>query len=137
MDPRRARRVSESLREELAELISYELNDPRLSIVDVTDVQVAPDMKKAVVQVTFTGKPEERDAALEALEHARHFLRRQLAKRLQLFRMPELHFEPVDVLGSPARVEQLLKRIHKGRPRHTDPAAKPEAGPDSEKNPVE
>jgi ribosome-binding factor A len=137
MDPRRARRVSESLREELAELISYELNDPRVAIVDVTDVQVAPDMKKAVGQVTFTGEPQERDAALEALEHARHFLRRQLAKRLQLFRMPELHFEPVMALGSPARVEQLLKRIQKGRPR--DAAADPEspAGPNPEKNPVE
>ena len=137
MDPRRARRVSESLREELAELISYELKDPRVSMVDVTDVQVAPDMKKAVVQVTFTGEPQERDAALEALERARHFLRRQLAKRLQLFRIPELHFEAVTALGSPARVEQLLKRIQKGRPRDTDPEAKSSAGPDSEKNPVE
>jgi ribosome-binding factor A len=137
MDPRRARRVSESLREELAELISYELKDPRVSMVDVTDVQVAPDMKKAVVQVTFTGDPQERDAALEALERARHFLRRQLAKRLQLFRIPELHFEAVTALGSPARVEQLLKRIQKGRPRDTDPGAKPSAGPNSEKNPVE
>ena len=133
MDPRRAQRVSESLREELAELISYEMNDPRVSMVEVTDVQVAPDMKKAVVQVTFTGEPQDRDPAIEALEHARHFLRRQLAKRLQLFRMPELHFEAVAALGSPARVEQLLKRIQKGRPRDADPGA----GPNSEKNPVE
>lgn len=137
MDPRRARRVSESLREELAELISYELNDPRVSMVDVTDVQIAPDMKKAVVQVTFTGEPQERDAAIEALEHARHFLRRQLAKRLQLFRMPELHFEAVTALGSPARVAQLLKRIRKGRPRDANPDAEPNAGRDTEKNPVE
>jgi hypothetical protein len=59
-----------------------------------------------------------------------------LAKRLQLFRMPELHFEPV-ALGSRARVEQLLKRIQKGRPRDADAESESPAGPNSEKNPVE
>jgi ribosome-binding factor A len=137
MDPRRAQRVAESLREELRELISYELNDPRVSTVDVTDVQIAPDMKKAVVQVALTGEPQEREAALHALEHARHFLRRQLAKRLQLFRMPELHFEPVAAFGSHARVEQLLKRIQKGRPREAGSPSDSSAGADPEKNPVE
>jgi ribosome-binding factor A len=137
MDPRRSQRVAESLREELRELISYELNDPRVSVVDVTDVQIAPDMKKAVVQVTLTGEPQEREAAIEALEHARHFLRRQLAKRLQLFRMPELHFEPVAAFGSPGRIGQILKRIQKGRPRDAGSTNDSSDGADSEKNPVE
>jgi ribosome-binding factor A len=137
MDPRRAQRVAESLREELRELITYELNDPRLANVDVVDVQIAPDRKKAVIQVTLSDDQQESEAALQALEHARHFLRRQLARRLQLFRMPELHFDAISALGSPVRVEQLLKRIHKGRPRDSDSPNDSPDGPDSEKNPVE
>lgn len=133
MDPRRAKRVSETLREELAELIAYELEDPRVSTVDVTDVQVAPDMKRAVVRISVAGGNEDRDAAIAGLEHARGFLRRQIARRLQLFRTPEFHFEADAALGPPARVEQLLKRIQKGRPKPDLPAS----DPDNEKNPVE
>jgi ribosome-binding factor A len=133
MDPRRAKRVSETLREELAELISYELDDPRVSSVDVTDVQVAPDMKRAIVRVAVAGGKQEQESAIEALVHARGFLRRQIAERLQLFRTPEFHFEPDAALGPRGRVEQLLKRIHKGRPKDETPAA----DPDSEKNPLE
>src|SRR5688572_11992901 len=80
MDPRRAQRVAETLREELSEMIAYELDDPRVLAVDVTEVQVAPDMKKAVVRVSLHGDAEERGEALKALEHARHFLRRQISK---------------------------------------------------------
>ena len=134
MDPRRAKRVSETLREELAELIAYELKDPRISIVDVTEVQVAPDMKKAVVRVAFDGGDEERKAALQALEKARYFLRREVSKRLHLFRTPELFFEPDAALGSAARVEHLLKRIQKGRPRDADAAGDDR---DNEKKPIE
>ena len=125
MEPRRAQRVSETLREELSELIAYELNDPRLLSVDVTEVLVAPDMKKAVVRASLHGSAEEREVALEALNHARHFLRRQISKRVQLFRTPELFFEADVILASGSKMENLLKRIRKGRPR------------EDEKNPVE
>ena len=110
----RAERITEALREELAELIGYELSDPRIGSATVTEVQVSPDKKHAVVRVAADS-----DAAgtLAALEHARPFLRRQLAARLTLFRIPELHFEADVSTTLGGRMEHLLKRIHKGRPR--------------------
>ena len=78
---------------ELSEIIGYEMSDPRLRSVDVTEVVVTPDSRHARVLVHAGGTGEERGSALVALEGARHYLRRELASRLRLFRIPELHFE--------------------------------------------
>ncbi len=115
MDPRRAERVSEALREELAELIGYELKDPRLIGVTVTEVHLTPDGRHARVLVLLPEKTEERGEALAALEHAGHYLRRAVATRLRLFRAPELHFETADAEAGGGRVEELLRRIQKQR----------------------
>jgi ribosome-binding factor A len=125
MDTHRAGRVSEALREELSELIGYEMSDPRLAVVDVTDVVVAPDMRHARIRVAVGGGETERRGALEALQGARRFLRRELAVRLRLFRVPELHFESDPVAADPARLRRLLKRVRKGRPAASEPEKDP------------
>jgi ribosome-binding factor A len=120
MDSHRTERVSEALREELAEMIAYELSDPRIGDVTVTEVLVSPDRKHAQVRLHLSEEHRKRQESIEALEGARHFLRRQLAHRLNLFRVPELHFE-ADVLSTEnGRMEHILKRIRRGRPRHEE-----------------
>ncbi len=114
MDSHRTERVSEALREELSEMIAYELSDPRIGNVTVTEVLVSPDMKRAQVRLQLDGQGQE---ALRALDGARHFLRCQLAERLNMYRVPELHFE-ADVLSNVGgRMEHLMKRVRRGRPR--------------------
>jgi ribosome-binding factor A len=112
----RTERISEALREELTELIGYELSDPRISSATVTGVEISPDKRHALVRI---GVAEGLDVeqALAALEHARQFLRHQLAIRLELFRIPELHFEADVATELGGRMDHLLKRIKKGRPR--------------------
>jgi len=116
MTDHRNERISEALREELGELISYELTDPRVALATVTDVQVTPDKRHAFVRV---GLPPDADKqeTLAALEHARNFLRREVAFRLGLFRVPELHFETDVATDLGGRMEYLLKRVKKGRPK--------------------
>ena len=117
MDNHRAQRVSEALREELGELISYELSDPRIAETTITEVLVSSDMKHAQVRLHFIDPGDKPDETLAALDRAKNFLRHQLAERLTLFRIPELHFESdVTQAGSP-RMESLMKRIKRGRPR--------------------
>ncbi|MGE5645560.1 MAG: 30S ribosome-binding factor RbfA [Acidobacteriota bacterium] len=115
MESRRAQRVSEALREELAELVGYELKDPRLAGVTVVDCHLSPDGRHAQVAVALRGPDAERRGALEALDHARHHLRHEVAGRLRLFRAPELHFVEDAAGGGESRIDQLLKRIHKTR----------------------
>lgn len=117
MDSHRAERVSEALREELGEMIAYELSDPRVVDAAVTEVLVSPDMRRAQVRLHLSDDARQQQETIEALEGARHFLRRQLAERLSLYRIPELHFE-VDVsLSADARLNHLMKRVRRGRPR--------------------
>jgi ribosome-binding factor A len=54
---------------------------------------------------------------IQALAGARHFLRRRLAERLNLFRVPELHFEADVRRAIDGKMDHLLKRIRRGRPR--------------------
>jgi ribosome-binding factor A len=117
MDQHRAQRVSEAIREELSEIIGYEMSDPRIEMVDVTEVFVGSDMRHARVRLHLGGDERSRAEALLALAGARHFLRRELAARLRLFRIPELHFEADLETAPDTRVWQLLKRAGKGRSR--------------------
>jgi ribosome-binding factor A len=117
MDTHRAERISEALREELGELIAYELSDPRIHDAVVTEVLVSPDKRHAQVRLHFQSAAKEQQETIEALDRARHFLRRQLAERLNLFRVPELHFEADVSASGDGRMAHLLKRIRRGRPR--------------------
>ncbi len=115
MDRHRTERVSEALREELAELIGYELADARLYGITVGEVHVTPDMRHAHVSILMSADSGEGDVAMEALEGARNYLRRQLAARMRLFRVPELHFIRETPGGPADRIEVLLARVRKGR----------------------
>lgn len=99
MDDRRSERVREAIREELSEIIAYEMEDPRIQSVEVTEVLLSPDLRHACVRLHLEGDEKGRAQCLAALSGARRFLRRQLAVRIRLYRTPELHFEP-DVIGS-------------------------------------
>ncbi len=114
MDSRRSERLSEALREELAELIEYELQDPRLAGVTVTEARLGPDGRHLQVAVAVRGgAAADHKKAVEALEHAASYLRRTVAGRLRLFRPPEIHFQEGDPAGT--RVGELLDRIRKNR----------------------
>ena len=115
MDEHRSRRVSVAVRDELSEIIGFELSDPRLTSVDVTDVTVSPDSRHAMVKVSLGVAQHEQNQAMAALEHARNYLRHELASRLNLRKIPELHFEPDYHPDAATRVDILLKRAKKKR----------------------
>ncbi len=115
MDEHRAQRVSDALREELSELVSFEMEDPRLTSVDITDVEVSPDLRHAHVRIALHGDDADWNQALKALDHAKNFLRHQLASRLNLRRIPELHFATDLHSDAETRVEVLLRRAKKTR----------------------
>jgi ribosome-binding factor A len=121
MEPHRLERATEALREELFELLSYELEDPRVEGVELVDVHPDPNFRQVRVEVRLPDPQSRHQAALDALENAKGFIKRELASRLQLPRVPDLHFD-ASTLGRPERVQSLLKRIKRGRPR-PDPAS--------------
>jgi len=109
----RPERIAESLREEIAQIVGYELEDPRLTLVTVTEVRVADDLRDASVYVTVSGDEQEHAAALSALQHAAPYVRKQLGFALNLRHTPALHFVRDNVEEKAARVEDLLEKIGK------------------------
>jgi ribosome-binding factor A len=110
---RRTERVADVLRDEIAQIVGYELEDPRLTAVSVTDVKLSSDKKAARVYVTIRGDEKEHKEALSALKHAAPYVRKQLGLSLNLPRTPELHFVRDRVEEEGERVDQLLEEIER------------------------
>jgi ribosome-binding factor A len=115
MEDHRAQRVSEAVKEELAELIGFELDDPRLVSINVTSAEVSPDMRHAQVKVTI-GEGNEKKC-LAALDHAKSYLKHELATRLNLRRVPDLHFTADTHPDAESRIDFLIRRAKKLRKR--------------------
>ena len=92
MNSRRQSRVAELLQRELAQMITYELRDPRLASVTVTRVEVTPDLRLARVYISTLGDEGAGREAVAGLEHASGYLRRELGRRTDLRFLPELRF---------------------------------------------
>jgi len=110
---RRAERTADTLKEEIAQIVGYELEDPRLTMVTVTDVRLSSDKRAARVYVTIAGDEKEHEAALAALKHAAPYVRKQLGLSLNLPRTPEIHFVRDRVEEEGERVDQLLQQIER------------------------
>lgn len=110
---RRPGQVGDLVRAELAVLIQREIRDPKVGFVTVTSVKLSPDLRHARVYISVL--EEEREAeAIEALRRAGGFLRRELAKRLQLRNVPSLDFHADPTLRHGAHIEELLSRVPPG-----------------------
>ena len=113
----RHERVGEELAHEINAMLAGELKDPRLEgMVVVSEVRVQPDMKHARVFVNMRGTTKEQNDAIKALEHAAGYIRSEIIERLQLRRLPELHFTLDLSQEHVERIEQLLKEMKKDKP---------------------
>jgi ribosome-binding factor A len=113
----RARRVAEQIQRELSRLIAVELQDPRLRLVTVTEVQVTRDLAHAKVFVSVLGADDASEAVV-ALRHAASHLRRLLGSELRMRVLPELHFVEDRVLVEGSRLSALINEAVAEDARH-------------------
>ncbi|NRR33752.1 30S ribosome-binding factor RbfA [Oxalobacteraceae bacterium] len=91
--PARGLRVADQIQRDLSEIIAYELKDPRVGMITITEVQVTPDYAHAKVFFTMLkDSKEEIKNTVEGLSKAAGFMRGQLGKRLHIHTLPALHF---------------------------------------------
>ncbi len=109
---RRTDRVSDLVRIELSELILREIKDPRIRLVSLTGVDVTSDLRRATVRVSALGDDAQREEAVEALRHARGFLRTELSHRLRTRTTPELVFELDRGAEHSQKISDLLESLH-------------------------
>lgn len=106
---RRQRRVAELVHEELSTLLMFEVRDPRVRTVTVTEVGMTADLKRAHVYYTVLG--DEADEAQRGLDSAAGFLRRELGARLRLRYTPELVFALDQAELQGRRIDALLDQL--------------------------
>ena len=110
----RINRINEEARKEISAIIR-ELKDPRVTagLCSVVAVDITKDLRWCKVFVSVLGDGEKRDAALEGLNSAAGFVRKELAHRLQLRYTPELLFVQDHSIEHGAHINQLLHEIER------------------------
>ncbi|OGW23985.1 MAG: ribosome-binding factor A [Nitrospirae bacterium GWC2_42_7] len=107
---KRSQRVSDLIREEIAEIVMYKLKDPRIGFLTITGVDMSPDLKHARVFVSIL-KEDEREMTLEILNSAKAFIRSILSKRLKMKFIPVVEFKLDASIEYGYKIDKLLKEI--------------------------
>ena len=108
----RADRIADRIREELSEMLVQDVADPRLSGISVTDVRVDRELAYAEIYVSALEGTARSRQALDALDHAQGFLRRELAQRIELRVFPRLRFHWDPTFERAERIERLIASLH-------------------------
>ncbi|MBI2847167.1 MAG: 30S ribosome-binding factor RbfA [Chloroflexi bacterium] len=112
----RTLRINNLLREEISDLLQHQVRDPRLGhIVSITEVETSTDLRHARVFISVLGTEENKKEAMEGIATASNFLRRELARRLSLRRIPELTFSRDDSIERGTRLLKLIDEVSKDK----------------------
>jgi len=112
-------RLVEAIKEELVIIVTGELSDPRIGLVSVNEVIMAPGGKAMRIYVAVEGDDREQNECVTALNDAVGFIRHQLAETLSLRLAPDLHFVLDNSNKYGSRIDELLHRIDKRSKKKT------------------
>jgi len=104
-------KVGEQIRIELSQLLARDVHDPGIGFITLTKVSVTPDLQLARVYYTTLGDEQAQKETGKALHRASPFLRRQIAQRVRLRRVPEIEFFYDKSVAQHDRVEQILQEL--------------------------
>ncbi|MDJ0766741.1 MAG: 30S ribosome-binding factor RbfA [Myxococcota bacterium] len=107
----RPERLATLIQQTVADAIATKLKDPRVGFVTVTRVEVSRDGTHANLYVSVMGSEDDKDQAMEGLQHAAGFLRTHVANTLHLRTAPELHIELDRGLEHSQRIDEILQQL--------------------------
>lgn len=107
----RVKRVSELLKETIAEIILKEFNNPYLGFITITAVEMTKDLKKAIVFFTCYGNEKEGLEAKRILNDSKGYIKERLSSKIVLKYMPDLKFELDEEWKRQERIDKLLKEL--------------------------
>jgi len=107
---RRTHRIEDLLRNELSEILTQQVQDPRVSLTSISGVDVSKDLRHATISVSVLDPNADREEVIAAIVRARKFIRHKLASRLRRMRaIPELRFELDRGAEYSERINDLLE----------------------------
>ncbi len=112
---KRSDRVGDLIKEEIASMILHGgIKDPRIGFVTITHVNMTPDLKEARVYFSQIGTREDREKSRAGLNNASGFIRRHLAKAVNLRHIPSVTFYFDDSLEYSEHIEKVIKDMKEG-----------------------
>jgi ribosome-binding factor A len=109
----RTARLAEQIRNEVEEIVTGELKDPRIGSVMITQVVLSPDLHHVRVLLTLPGDESVRQNTLEGLASSAGFVSHEVGRRLRMRRAPEVVFVPDRGAEAEQRVEELLHKLNR------------------------
>ncbi|WKZ33880.1 MAG: 30S ribosome-binding factor RbfA [Thermodesulfobacteriota bacterium] len=114
MSYKRSERVADLIKEEVASMVLYgEIKDPRIGFVTITKVELTPDLKEARIFFSQLGSPGDREKSRKGLESASGYIRRNLAKKLDLRHIPKITFLFDESLEYSEKIEKMIRDMKK------------------------
>ena len=107
----RADRVSGLIREVLSNLLKKDIHDPRLKMATITNVKMSRDLRLARIYFSIYGDSSKAEAAAKGFDSARGFIKRSLARELNLRYMPDLVFFFDESFDYVSQIVALLNRL--------------------------
>lgn len=112
MTSRRLDRINGQLRQELSQIISRQIKDPRIGgVITVTQVKTASDLRTARVFISVLGDDATKHNTLEGIQSASTFLRRELRDRLNLRYVPFMKFELDQSIEDADHLLRIIDRL--------------------------
>ena len=114
-------RVNGEVQRVLAEIIRGGLKDPRISPwTSVVAVEVAPDLKSCKAWISVLGDEEVRKSTLQGLKSAEGYIRRELARRINLRNTPEIRFIVDQSIAYGVKMSKLIDEVAKSDAQKED-----------------
>jgi ribosome-binding factor A len=116
----RRERLTHAIRESLSEMLLKGVKDPRLAGVVISAVELSGDLKLARAFFSVIGDEERERQALDGLQQARGFLRREVSRRMRMHNPPDLEFRRDLGFERADRVQRILDQLARERGEHDD-----------------
>ncbi len=110
--PLRMKRINDRIKQVLSVVLISKIDDPRLVGVSVTDVKVDRELDFANIYVSSLGGEKNSREVIAGLNHARGYLKHEIAQEVELRVMPRLRFFWDPTPEKADRIDTLLAQLH-------------------------
>ena len=108
-------RINGEVQRTLAEIIRGDLKDPRIgALTSVISVEVAPDLKTCKAWISVYGDETQQKATMEGLKSAEGYIRKELARRVNLRNTPEIRFIVDQSIAYGVKMSRLIDEVNRG-----------------------
>ncbi len=126
----RNKRISEEIKKIVSQLIMYDIKDPRIpAMTSVTHVDTTNDLRFTTIYISILDSSADRQKALEGLNSAKGFIRREIGTELKLHYTPEPLFKIDESIENSIYMNKLISSV---TPREPEAEVEDESGSDSD-----